>query len=202
MYVIPEIIKTLGIQQQRDWGKEEMPKIIPGIQNRILESARAQLQKGSFADLSLRGVANDCGIALGTTYHYYPSKTELAAAVMEDDWKKETQFLSELDPRTEPVQDVLMKIFLSVRKLFNSYDSILLNPRSSMDARKELVARHDRIVAEISAAVTRVLDLYGHSESPSYVGTCAECILATAMHNTTPEDFALLLERCLPADNS
>lgn len=40
------------------------------------------------AALSVREVARDCGVSVGTLYRYYPDKADLVAAVIERFWKR------------------------------------------------------------------------------------------------------------------
>ena len=47
-----------------------MPKIIEDVENRILCAARQRLLGGDLSSFSARGIAEDCGIAVGTIYNY------------------------------------------------------------------------------------------------------------------------------------
>ena len=48
---------------------EGMPKIIEDVENRILRAARERLLGGDLSSFSARGIAEDCGIAVGTIYN-------------------------------------------------------------------------------------------------------------------------------------
>ena len=65
-----------------------MPKIIKDPEERILQAARKRLLDSDLSSFSLRGVASDCGIAVGTIYNYFKDKESLMAAVMAQDWAK------------------------------------------------------------------------------------------------------------------
>ena len=68
-----------------------MPKIIEDVENRILRAARERLLGGDLSSFSARGIAEDCGIAVGTIYNYYRDKESLMAAIMAQDWQAELQ---------------------------------------------------------------------------------------------------------------
>ncbi len=51
--------------------------------NGILESAAALATKGGYDAVQMRDVAEKSGVALGTLYRYFPSKTHLLIAVMQ-----------------------------------------------------------------------------------------------------------------------
>lgn len=63
-----------------------MPKRLENLREHILSSARGTLLTRGYSALTIRGVAADCGIAVGTVYNYYPSKEMLAAGAILKDW--------------------------------------------------------------------------------------------------------------------
>lgn len=52
----------------------------------LSESRKIVMDKGISA-INMRTVANACGVAVGSIYNYFPSKTELISATVEDVWK-------------------------------------------------------------------------------------------------------------------
>lgn len=64
-----------------------MPKIIQGLRESMLGRTRQILLEGGYGEVTIRRVARDCGVAVGTVYNYYPSKEMLVAAVMLQDWQ-------------------------------------------------------------------------------------------------------------------
>ena len=58
-------------------GGFKMPKIIKDPEERILQAARKRLLDSDLSSFSLRGVASDCGIAVGTIYNYFKDKENL-----------------------------------------------------------------------------------------------------------------------------
>ena len=50
-----------------------MPKIIDEAREKILSAAKHTLLGQGYSVLSLRGVARQCGIAVGTIYNYFES---------------------------------------------------------------------------------------------------------------------------------
>lgn len=54
-----------------------MPKIIPDLKARILETAARHFETKGFATTDMKSLAVDLGISVGTLYNYYPSKPEL-----------------------------------------------------------------------------------------------------------------------------
>ena len=64
-----------------------MPKIIENLERRLLEVAKKQLAESGYGAVTIRSVARECGVGVGTVYNYFPSKDALLAAYMLEDWK-------------------------------------------------------------------------------------------------------------------
>ena len=63
-----------------------MPKIIENLRERLLKEARAQSRQAGYDSLTMRGVAQACGVGVGTLYNYCPSKDVLVASFVAEDW--------------------------------------------------------------------------------------------------------------------
>ena len=64
-----------------------MPKIIEGVRENILNTAREMLFSEGYQSISIRSVAKACGIATGTFYNYFDNKDFLIASIMMQDWQ-------------------------------------------------------------------------------------------------------------------
>lgn len=170
-----------------------MPKIIPDIREKILSSARNQLMTGGYAGLSLRRVADDCEIALGTTYHYFSSKQELAVAVMAEDWSKEVNYLKDINPNETGEETCIVQLFRSIKNFTALYDGILLNHRSYSDTVEAMSLRHANLVNEISASLDFLLHLYRYAETESFTKLMAECLYGAADGDTSEDDLKELV---------
>jgi len=64
-----------------------MPKIIENLENRLLEEAKQQIEEQGYSAMTIRSVAKACGVGVGTVYNYFPSKEDLIATFMLQEWK-------------------------------------------------------------------------------------------------------------------
>ena len=64
-----------------------MPKAIEGAHEAILKAASRLLASEGYANLNMRAIAAESGVATGTVYNYYGAKDELVFALMKEDWK-------------------------------------------------------------------------------------------------------------------
>ena len=63
-----------------------MPKIIENLEVRLIEEAKKQIEESGYGTMTIRSVAKACGVGVGTVYNYFPSKEDLVAKHLLDDW--------------------------------------------------------------------------------------------------------------------
>ncbi len=64
-----------------------MPKILVDPKARVLREVDALLLQGGYSAVTIREVANRCGLGVGTVYNYFPSKEAMVAEYLLADWK-------------------------------------------------------------------------------------------------------------------
>lgn len=70
-----------------------MPKIIKNLDEEIAKTALALFRNNPYQSVSMRDIASEVGIAVGTLYNYYPNKWELYIEVFEESWRETYQIL-------------------------------------------------------------------------------------------------------------
>ncbi|MDC7226782.1 MAG: TetR/AcrR family transcriptional regulator [Spirochaetales bacterium] len=65
-----------------------MPKVIPQLDEQIIKKAEVLFIRDGFDGVSMRKLAAEVNIAVGTLYNYYPNKTVLFYSIMEKSWKR------------------------------------------------------------------------------------------------------------------
>jgi AcrR family transcriptional regulator len=175
-----------------------MPKIIPDIRNRILDSARTQICESGYTGLSLRGVAEDCGIAIGTTYNYFPSKADLAVAVMENDHAEAMNELSEICNTAESLPDAICSIYTVIQNFSSRYRQILSFSYESSTNSENMQSWHEKLIGSLTEHLLQVTDRFGVHETESFARLLAESILYGAIHHHPLEDIRMLVKRLYP----
>ena len=101
-----------------------MPKKIINIQEKILQAARTILLEKGLEGFSLRSVAAQCDIAVGTIYNHYKDKEALMAAVMAEDWKNDLQQMYQRSQSASSLEEGIIAIFETLRAFCNQYEGI------------------------------------------------------------------------------
>ena len=102
-----------------------MPKIIENLPEKLAGEARRQVEQFGYTALTIRSVAKECGVGVGTVYNYYPSKEALVAAFMVEDWKlciADIQFCAQNAQGREPV---LWAIYDNLHRFMEQHAAIL-----------------------------------------------------------------------------
>ncbi len=70
-----------------------MPKIIENLPQRLLEQTKLLVEESGFGAVTIRAVADHCGVGVGTVYNYFESKDALVQAFLLEQWRAQIQEL-------------------------------------------------------------------------------------------------------------
>lgn len=65
-----------------------MPKIIENLKSMLMAEAQRQIEQSGYGAMTVRSVAQACGVGVGTVYNYFSSKEDLVATHLLEDWKQ------------------------------------------------------------------------------------------------------------------
>jgi AcrR family transcriptional regulator len=167
-----------------------MPKIIEDAKYKILETARTQLLTEGYNKLSLRSIAKECEIAVGTIYNYFASKDILIASVMVEDWLK---YLDRMKDNSEKAAD-LIEGFSTIYNAITCFSDIYRNVWSEYsvlgNAKFNFSDRHKLLRSQITEIIKDLLNRFGKNESEAMTIFLAESLLTVALQDDM--DFEIL----------
>lgn len=114
-----------------------LPRIIENPRELILNEAKKILENEGYSQVSIRRVAKECDIAVGTIYNYFPSKKELIIEMMTDFWE---EYFYDIEPILSSQAEFytkLKKLFLDLAQFIKRFREIWL--------RRELYSTPDYI---------------------------------------------------------
>ena len=103
-----------------------MAKQIVNPEILILKTAKEILLQGGYDELNMRNVAKECGIAIGSIYNYYPTKSELIVAMMTEYWDEFFVFMNDIE--TLPFFDFLHSMFFKLDDFVKVFREVWLKP--------------------------------------------------------------------------
>ncbi|MCQ2455481.1 MAG: TetR/AcrR family transcriptional regulator [Clostridia bacterium] len=172
-----------------------MPKIIKNLQKEILYKSRLFLKEHGFENFTVRAVANECNIAVGTIYNYYPSKESLIANIMLDGWKEQIEMIKSKTERSFNCTYSLKIIFGYLYEYQKNYKSTWANLVNSADIENE----HRAILfEELSELIHSTFLYFGVNMSPDPTAFVTEILLfETTKENIEYDDIAPFIERII-----
>ena len=138
-----------------------MPKIIKNPEDRILQAAGKRLLDKDLSSFSLRGIAADCGIAVGTIYNYFKDKESLMAAVMVQDWMDALEDTRKELAQAQSLQEGLLHICRGIRNFCLRYQKVWSSYSAGGDFSTRYRMRHELLLSQITEMIK---GLYQHPE--------------------------------------
>ncbi len=128
----------------------------------ILDVAYARAQQDGLGSLSIRSVARECGVAVGTLYNYFPDKASLVSAIVLKFWRKAVEACV-LEPASEDesVIDYCRRLGSSMEHFLAGFKTNWLREISMLDEATLALVRRDEdkclhaVYESIDAAIAR-----------------------------------------------
>jgi len=153
-----------------------MPKIIENVRERAISQARELLIREGYAAMTIRRVAAALGIAPATIYNYFPSKENLTACVMLEDWQKLMSDFEANQGQSSP-EEIVRALFSTVQSFTQTYISSWTQyepDERSSDLRQHY---HPVLVEQLSRHIRRALPAERSGTEPWLAPFLADLIL-------------------------
>lgn len=175
---------------------EIMPKIIENLDERILNEASSQLFSKGYHDMTMRSVADGCGIAVGTVYNYYKSKDLLIAKIMLKDWKKILSDISLKCSSSIDIHEAFKFMYDGLTDFVNKYDVVWSQYGKTASIRRDMPIQYDMLIGQLSGILKEVL-VRCYDEKDEYIPVfLAEILLnASAKRDFEFENISGILVR-------
>jgi AcrR family transcriptional regulator len=134
-----------------------MPKVIENLREKILGAAAKILLRDGYAALTIRAVADACGIAVGTVYNYFPSKEMLAAGVILEDWHAALEAMRSGCAAASGVKEGLLCLYGAVRRFSEKYRTAWAGYSFRGARQSEYAARHRMLVRQMADCLEPLL---------------------------------------------
>jgi AcrR family transcriptional regulator len=171
-----------------------MPKVIPNVRTNILKSARHQLYQGGYHELSLRGVAKDCNIALGTTYRYFEDKRDLAHAVFKEDWNQEVVQKVHSDAHTASPKEAALMIYRYLHTFCQKYKKLILGNRFKETTLAIFTVHIESVIESFVTLLKEQMQAFAMEETEETLNILSRVMVDMAYQDVKEEDFQLLVD--------
>ncbi len=158
-----------------------MPKIVEEAQEKILTNAKTQLFKHGYAEMTLRSVANSCGIAVGTIYNYFPSKDALVGSIVAEDWTRSRAEMEEKCDCAESLQQGIRAMYDGLTVFSDLYAPVWADYMQSGNSMEHFGDRHLMLRRQIEQMLSRMFTRFGQQAEKDLIPLISELIISAAV---------------------
>ena len=166
-----------------------MPKIIENVREQLLAEARRQIAERGYGSTTIRSVAGECGLAVGTVYNYFRSKEMLVAGFMAEDWQA---CLSELHamPDDATPERRLFAVYSTLTRFIEQYKNLFADREAEKSFALTSSAWHPRLREQLAAFILPLC----HGEDPVFCASfVAEALVCWRVAGKTFAELSPLL---------
>ena len=181
-------------------GENAVPKILDRPEESILSAARRIAVEEGYAAATVRAVAKECGIAVGTIYNYYPSKDAMLAACLLRDWKSALAAAGECAAAAKSAEEAVEAVFSAIRAFEEQNRRIFSDERARASAAGMLQNRHAQLRSQIAALLEAPCRRFAGGEDDFLPAFLAESLLAWSMEDAPFSRLWQSLRRLFPKE--
>ena len=170
-----------------------MPKILESMREQLLETARRQIERNGYGKTTIRSVAAECGIAVGTVYNYFPSKDMLIATFVSEDWRA---CIVPIAAQTEDDAEThLKRIYDAIRTFADSYRTLFSDDDAKTAYYAAFSERHRQLRQQLAGLI---LPVCGSDADRAFLSEfIAEALLIWTMEGKPFEDIYPMIQRLI-----
>ncbi len=133
-----------------------MPKIIENVREQILTVAKKQLSEQGYKKTTIRSVAKECEIAVGTVYNYFKSKDILIASFVLQDWNDCIKAISSYpkDDRRAYLEFIHISLFSFEQK----HDRLFTDKEAAKTFNTVFFDRHKMLRAQLAELIRPITE--------------------------------------------
>ena len=132
-----------------------MPKIIEDIQKLLLEETKKQIKEKGYSNVTIRSIAKECNIGVGTFYNYYSSKDMIVASFLIEDWK---ECLLRMETIIENNSKDLEEIYLLLKKFMYDNETIFKDSSAKESYNTSFSKWHKVLRKQFASIIIKSLD--------------------------------------------
>lgn len=137
-----------------------MPKILESPRERILCEARKMIVDKGYKNLSMRELAKNSSIGLGTVYNYFVNKESIVREIIRDDWKYMIKELSNTNSKDILFVDKMRIIYKRLERYFEAHVDIFFELYKEKDNGFSRDGCHRNILEDVCDIVSSIIEYH------------------------------------------
>lgn len=165
-----------------------MPKQLDNLELKIVNAGRKLLFSEGYSAFSMRKVAKDCDIAVGTIYNYFSNKDELIASIAASDWYSVEKEIEERIDENAGFSENILVIYKAIKSFRKTYSASFMSYASQVNSKNAIESYHPFLRSSISKYIDKVLSDCDEEKRNSLVILSSELVITCATHDDIKED--------------
>ena len=166
-----------------------MPKIIENLESKLIAEAHRQVEQSGYGAFTIRSVATACGVGIGTVYNYFPSKDDLLATYLLDDWQNCITAIAQTSQRSDAAEPVVRCIFDQLLSYANRHQSIFRDEAAAAGFAGAFSPYHGLLRSQLAAPVRK------YCSSDFQAEFIAESLLTWSMSGKSFDEIYVILKK-------
>lgn len=157
-----------------------MPKKINALREKLLTCAREILVSQGYSELTIRAIANSCGVVPGTIYNYFPSKEKLVESIILEDWRAQQVMLDVKMREAGSALEAVRVLAETLDRFVHTYRDVWEKHPATMNDSLVFHQHHKRLVEQMSGMLQPIMEKFGCMFHPVLPQFLAEALLVLA----------------------
>ena len=176
-------------------GGVAMPKKIDNVREMLLSVAKQQIQTRGYKNTTVRSVAAECGLGVGTVYNYFASKDMLIATFMLEDWQRcLCQMQSHIKKDT---QEALCGICVSLACFIEKHRALFSDEDAQRVFATALRQRHGQLRAQLSEIILPLCEAEDEDDRALLSELLSESLITFSVEGRAPAQLSRILGRSI-----
>lgn len=170
-----------------------MPKIIENLREKLLKEAKRQVMEQGYSAMTIRSVASECGVGVGTVYNYFTSKDMLVASFMLEDWMECLALIESGCTVENGAEASLCCVYSELRRFMEKYAPLFSDEIAEKHSSSYLHQRHGLLRGQIAKPLVPLCRQQNKADAQLLAEFVAESLLALAQTERTFEEISSIL---------
>ena len=170
-----------------------MPKIIDNLRERLIAEAKYQVNKHGYAGMTIRSVAKECGVGIGTVYNYFKSKEDLIFAFMHEAWLESLSNMRRCAETTDSPEVLLRCVHGEIQKYVDDHKRLLTDKNAEKVFSLNYFTAHAYLRNQLAEVISPVCMPLAKNSSPLLMSFISETLLIWATSGTDFDEIYPIL---------